>query len=43
MTRTNMKMKVVCRRKGVYEVGGVVFNATSKEEAIRKYTRGKKS
>jgi len=41
MKDQKMKLTAVRKRDGVYEVGGVTMNATSPEEAIRKYTRRK--
>lgn len=37
-----IKLVAICKRPGVYEVGGVTFNAESAEDAIRKYARMKK-
>lgn len=42
MKDRKIKLTAVCKRPGVYEVGGVTFNATSAEDAIRKYCRRKK-
>lgn len=41
MKDRKIQLKAIKKRKGVYEVGGVTFNAESAEEAIRKYCRRK--